>query len=155
MRYAGLIENDIVDSDDGICVSLWMQGCPHHCKGCHNPETWDFNGGIEIDREKLVENVINSLTQNGVKRNFSILGGEPLAEENLEDTLYIINRVRNKFPKIKIYLWTGYTIENLKIKDLKKIDVIIDGLYDEKLRDVSLPLRGSSNQRILYRGKDF
>ena len=59
MRYAGLIENDIVDSDDGICVSLWMQGCPHHCKGCHNPETWDFNGGIEIDREKLVENVIN------------------------------------------------------------------------------------------------
>ena len=155
MRYAGLIENDIVDSDDGICVSLWMQGCPHHCKGCHNPETWDFNGGIEIDREKLVENVINSLTQNGVKRNFSILGGEPLAEENLEDTLYIINRVRNKFPKIKIYLWTGYTIENLKIKDLKKIDVIIDGLYDEKLRDISLPLRGSSNQRILYRGKDF
>ena len=155
MRYAGLIENDIVDSDDGICVSLWMQGCPHHCKGCHNPETWDFNGGIEIDREKLLENVISSLTQNGVKRNFSILGGEPLAEENLEDTLYIINRVRNKFPKIKIYLWTGYTIENLKIKDLKKIDVIIDGLYDEKLRDVSLPLRGSSNQRILYRGKDF
>jgi anaerobic ribonucleoside-triphosphate reductase activating protein len=155
MRYAGLIENDIVDSDDGICVSLWMQGCPHHCKGCHNPETWDFNGGIEIDREKLVENVINSLTQNGVKRNFSILGGEPLAEENLEDTLYIINRIRNKFPKIKIYLWTGYTIENLKIKDLKKIDVIIDGLYDEKLRDISLPLRGSSNQRILYRGKDF
>ena len=155
MRYAGLIENDIVDSDDGICVSLWMQGCPHHCKGCHNPETWDFNGGIEIDREKLVENVINSLTQNGVNRNFSILGGEPLAKENLEDTLYIINRIRNKFPKIKIYLWTGYTIENLKIKDLKKIDVIIDGLYDEKLRDVSLPLRGSSNQRILYRGKDF
>lgn len=155
MRYAGLIENDIVDSDDGICVSLWMQGCPHHCKGCHNPETWDFNGGIEIDREKLVENVINSLTQNGVNRNFSILGGEPLAEENLEDTLYIINRIRNKFPKIKIYLWTGYTIENLKIKDLKKIDVIIDGLYDEKLRDISLPLRGSSNQRILYRGKDF
>ena len=155
MRYAGLIENDIVDSDDGICVSLWMQGCPHHCKGCHNPETWDFNGGIEIDREKLVENVINSLTQNGVNRNFSILGGEPLAEENLEDTLYIINHIRNKFPKIKIYLWTGYTIENLKIKDLKKIDVIIDGLYDEKLRDVSLPLRGSSNQRILYRGKDF
>ena len=155
MRYAGLIENDIVDSDDGICVSLWMQGCPHHCKGCHNPETWDFNGGTEIDREKLVENVINSLTQNGVKRNFSILGGEPLAKENLEDTLYIINRIRNKFPKIKIYLWTGYTIENLKIKDLKKIDVIIDGLYDEKLRDISLPLRGSSNQRILYRGKDF
>ena len=165
MRYAGLIENDIVDSDDGICVSLWMQGCPHHCKGCHNPETWDFKGGIEIDREKLVENVITSLTQNGIKRNFSILGGEPLAEENIKDTFDIINCVRNKFPKIKIYLWTGYTIEYLKklctskyvyiSKILKNVDIIIDGLYNEELRDVNLPLRGSSNQRILYRGKDF
>lgn len=162
MRYAGLIENDIVDSDDGICVSLWMQGCPHHCKGCHNPETWDFNGGKEIDIKKLVENVITSLTQNGVNRNFSILGGEPLAPENIKDTVYIINCVRNKFPKIKIYLWTGYTMEylmncssklggsyNISIsKILRNVDILIEGLYKEELRDTSLLLRGSSNQRI-------
>ncbi len=154
MRYAGLIENDIVDSDDGICVSLWMQGCPHHCKGCHNPETWDFNGGIEIDREKLVENVINSLTQNGVKRNFSVLGGEPLAEENLGDAAYIISKVRESFPDIKIYLWTGYVIEELNKKNifikqiLKNIDVLIDGPFILEKKDLTLKLRGSTNQRI-------
>jgi anaerobic ribonucleoside-triphosphate reductase activating protein len=154
MKYAGLIENDIVDSDDGICVSLWMQGCPHHCKGCHNPETWDFNGGIEIDREKLVENVISSLTQNGIKRNFSVLGGEPLAPENLGDAAYIISKVRESFPDIKIYLWTGYVIEELNKKNifikqiLKNIDVLIDGPFILEKKDLTLKLRGSTNQRI-------
>ena len=154
MRYAGLIENDIVDSDDGICVSLWMQGCPHHCKGCHNPETWNFNGGIEIDREKLVENVISSLTQNGIKRNFSVLGGEPLASENLGDAAYIISKVRESFPDIKIYLWTGYVIEELNKKNifikqiLKNIDVLIDGPFILEKKDLTLKLRGSTNQRI-------
>ena len=154
MRYAGLIENDIVDSDDGICVSLWMQGCPHHCKGCHNPETWNFNGGIEIDREKLLENVISSLTQNGIKRNFSVLGGEPLASENLGDAAYIISKVRESFPDIKIYLWTGYVIEELNKKNifikqiLKNIDVLIDGPFILEKKDLTLKLRGSTNQRI-------
>lgn len=168
MRYAGLIENDIVDCDDGICVSLWMQGCPHHCKGCHNPETWDFNGGEEISIEKLIENVIDSLTQNGVKRNFSILGGEPLAPENVCDTAIIIHQIRSKFKNIKIYLWTGYDFDKLTydggkkclnnrmLKVIKKdVDIVIDGLYKEELRDTTLLLRGSSNQRILYKGKDF
>ena len=154
MRYAGLIKDDIVDCDDGICVSLWMQGCPHHCKGCHNPETWDFNGGIEIDREKLVENVISSLTQNGIKRNFSILGGEPLTPENIVDTANIISKVRESFPDIKIYLWTGYVIEELNKKNifikqiLKNIDVLIDGPFILEKKDLTLKLRGSTNQRI-------
>ena len=167
MRYAGLIKNDIVDCDDGICVSLWMQGCPHHCKGCHNPETWDFNGGIEKTRKKLIDDVIDSLTQNGIKRNFSILGGEPLAPENIVDTVNIIHNVRNKFKDIKIYLWTGYefdklefegfrNINNRALRQIKKdVDVVIDGPYKEELRDTRLLLRGSSNQRILYKGKDF
>lgn len=167
MRYAGLIKDDIVDCDDGICVSLWMQGCPHHCKGCHNPETWDFNGGIEKTRNKLIDDVISSLTQNGIKRNFSILGGEPLTPENIVDTANIIHNVRNKFKDIKIYLWTGYefdklefegfrNINNRALRQIKKdVDVVIDGPYKEELRDTRLLLRGSSNQRILYKGKDF
>ena len=77
MRYAGLIKNDIVDCDDGICVSLWLQGCPHRCKGCHNPETWDFNGGTEIPIEELIKEIIKSINENGVERNFSVLGVEP------------------------------------------------------------------------------
>ena len=67
MRYAGIKYNDIVDGD-GVCVSLWMQGCPHRCKGCHNPETWSFDGGIEIPRWKLTSDIIEA-----IKKNFQIL----------------------------------------------------------------------------------
>lgn len=164
MRYAGIIKDDIVDCDDGICVSFWTQGCPHHCKGCHNPETWDFNGGIEEKKETIINKILSALIENGIERKLSILGGEPLAPKNIIDVCDIIKGIREKLPNIKIYLWTGYTFDKMnfkgKYKDALKyikenVDVVIDGLYDEKLRDVSLPLRGSSNQRILYKGKDF
>lgn len=164
MRYAGIIKDDIVDCDDGVCVSFWTQGCPHHCKGCHNPETWDFNGGIEEEKETIIVKILNALTENGVERKLSILGGEPLAPKNIVDVCDIIKSIREKMPNIKIYLWTGYTFDKIDFKGIykdalkfikKNVDVVIDGLYDERLRDISLPLRGSSNQRILYRGNDF
>ena len=159
MRYAGLVKNDIVAGDDGIAVALYFQGCPHHCKGCHNPETWDFNGGIEIDREKLIENVIDSLTENGVKRNLSILGGEPLAPQNIDNTIYILSKIRKQFKDIKILLWTGYSFKDIKKdkqqkKILKLVNKIIDGKYIEELRDTTLELRGSSNQNIINLDKN-
>ena len=159
MRYAGLVKNDIVDCDDGIAVALYFQGCPHHCKGCHNPETWDFNGGIEIDREKLIENVIDSLTENGIKRNLSILGGEPLAPQNIDNTIYILSKIRKQFKDIKILLWTGYNFKDIKKdkqqkKILKLVNKIIDGKYIEELRDTTLELRGSSNQNIINLDKN-
>lgn len=154
MKYAGLLKNDIVDCDDGICVSLWMQGCPHHCKGCHNPETWSFNGGQEIDVNILIDDILTSISQNGIIRNFSVLGGEPIAPQNIENTYYIIDKVRKSFPQIKIYLWTGYLYEDLKKNKIAKkifnlINYLIDGPYIESLRDLNLKLRGSSNQRII------
>lgn len=164
MRYAGIIKDDIVDCDDGICVSFWTQGCPHHCKGCHNPETWNFDGGKEESKESIIKKIIKAINENGISRNFSILGGEPLSPNNIIDVSDIIEIVRKTYPNIKIYLWTGYTFDKIKYKDecnnalkciKKNIDVVIDGLYDEKLRDITLPLRGSSNQRILYKGKNF
>ena len=153
MRIAGLVKNDIVDSDDGIAVALYFQGCPHHCKGCHNPETWDFNGGMEIDREELIKTVMDSLTENGVKRNLSILGGEPLAPQNIDNTIYILSKIRKQFKDIKILLWTGYSFKDIKKdkrqkKILKLVNKIIDGKYIEELRDTTLELRGSSNQNI-------
>lgn len=152
MRIAGINKNDMVNCDDGVCVSVWMQGCPHHCKGCHNPETWDFNGGKEVDRQKFANEVAEAINANGIKRHLSILGGEPLAPQNIEDTIYIIDCVKSKFPEIKVYLWTGYVIEELKeSKILEKIDVLIDGKYDEAKRDLSHKLKGSSNQRVLYK----
>ena len=154
MRIAGLVKNDIVDSDDGIAVALYFQGCPHHCKGCHNPETWDFNGGMEIDREELIKTVMDSLTENGIKRNLSILGGEPLAPQNIDNTIYILSKIREQFKDIKILLWTGYSFKDIKKdkqqkKILKLVNKIIDGKYIETLRDTTLKLRGSSNQNII------
>ena len=153
VRYAGLDKNDILNGE-GFCVSFWTQGCPHRCKGCHNPETWDFNNGIEIEYSQLINDIIQSISANGIIRNFSILGGEPFCKENLELVNRIIKDVRKKYPKIKIYCWTGYTYEDL-IKDneakqiLNQIDVLIDGLFILEQRDITLKLKGSLNQRVI------
>lgn len=155
MRIAGLKLNDCIDGE-GISVSLWTQGCPHRCLGCHNPETWDFKGGYEDETNNLRGEIIKALTANGIKRNFSILGGEPLCRENVEDVLTIISCVKAALPDTKIYLWTGYTYEylmtlnNKYINDiLSKIDVLIDGPFIQEQRDLSLHLRGSRNQRVI------
>ena len=155
MRIAGLIKNDMVDGS-GFCVSLWTQGCPHRCPGCHNPETWDFNGGTVITLDELEKEILEALNANGVERNFSVLGGEPLCEENLYDVAKIISKVRHNFPDRKIFVWTGYTYEELKEKNslvlnalLNNIDILIDGRFEIDKRDITLWLRGSRNQRVI------
>ena len=160
MKYAGLMENDIANGE-GVCVSLWTQGCPHHCPGCHNPETWDFEGGYEVP-DDIRGKIVKAISANDITRNFSILGGEPLCEENLDEVDKIITGVRTAFPQIKIFVWTGYVLDELvKRKDerinhiLSQVDVLIDGPYIEAERDITLELRGSKNQRILYHGVDF
>jgi anaerobic ribonucleoside-triphosphate reductase activating protein len=154
MQYAGLIKNDIA-AGEGVNVSFFTQGCPFHCKGCHNPQTWDFAGGKEFTPETL-EDIIQSISANGVQRNFSIMGGEPLCPENIFLVSMIILKVREIYPDIKIYLWTGYTYEELltrlepKIQViLDNIDYLIDGPFILEQRDITLPMRGSANQRIL------
>lgn len=157
MKYAAIKENDYLNGE-GICVSFWVQGCPHRCEGCHNPKQWDFKGGTELPNDYKGQ-VIKAISANGITRNFSVLGGEPLCEENIKLTLDIVTAVRVAYPHIKIFLWTGYIFEELKhplIKDiLSKIDVLIDGPYIQSQRDVTLKLRGSTNQRILYKNIDF
>lgn len=155
MRYAGLIQNDIVDSVDGFAVSFWVQGCPFHCKGCHNPHTWDFDGGFELPSDYYAT-IKEFLSANDLQRNLSILGGEPLCAENLKLVNDIVSKARNDFPSIKILVWTGYLWErllgenNALIKNiLGKIDILIDGQFVQELKDVTLPLRGSSNQRVI------
>lgn len=159
MRYAGLISNDFADGK-GVCVSFWTQGCPHHCVGCHNPETWDFNGGEELPLD-IYDKIDRAILANGIQRNFSILGGEPLCIENLNLTYQVLEHVRRRFPDITIYCWTGYKLEELKKRnDITKsilglINVLIDGPFIQEQRDITLSLRGSLNQRVLYKGKDF
>jgi anaerobic ribonucleoside-triphosphate reductase activating protein len=154
MRYSGLIRNDLAAAP-GVSVSFFTQGCPHKCKGCHNPETWSFNGGKEFTPQVLDE-IYEALGANGIERSFCVMGGEPLCPENVFLTLLVIGEVKRHFPTVKIYLWTGYYYEVLKKRTdahtqqiLKLVDVLIDGPYEEHLRDVSLPMRGSSNQSII------
>ena len=160
MRIAKIKYNDTVDGE-GICVSLWTQGCSHHCEGCHNPETWDENGGYEISLEDLKKTIIEAIPANGIKRNFSVLGGEPFLPNNINNIAKILEEVRKAYPDIKIFVWTGYKLEQLlKLYDnmnkiLSNIDVLIDGPFVLKQRDITLKLRGSSNQRILYKNIDF
>ena len=155
MKYAGLIKNDLAAAP-GISVSFFSQGCPHHCPGCHNPETWDFEGGKEFT-PKVIDEIIEALEANNITRNFCVMGGEPLCEDNCFLTLLIVKTVKEKLPNIKIYIWTGYYYKNIKdsgnshiTQILDLADVIIDGPYVESLRDTTLLMRGSSNQNIIY-----
>lgn len=153
MKYAGLIKNDIA-AGPGICVTFFTQGCPHHCPGCHNPETWAFDGGEEFYPD-LINEIAEALTANGINRSFCIMGGEPLCPENEFLTMLLIIEVRKKIPDVPIYIWTGYTLEELLQKGdrmksiLQSIDFLIDGPYKQELHDITLQMRGSSNQRII------
>lgn len=155
MKYSGLILNDFTAAP-GVSVTFFVQGCPFKCKGCHNPESWDFEGGKEFTNDTL-ETIIAGLTANGVKRNLAIMGGEPLCDENIFLTVLVINEVKRRLPDVQIYVWTGYLYEDLLNKEsnirvktiLDNANCIIDGPYIEELRDTTLPMRGSSNQRII------
>ena len=160
MKYAGIIKNDF-SAAPGISVSFFVQGCPHHCKGCHNPETWDFDGGKEFTYDVL-NDIAESLFANGISRSLAIMGGEPLCEQNIFLTLLVVKTIKEKYPDVKIYIWSGYTYDylmshittNLHLKQvLDYADFLIDGPYVEELRDISLPMLCSSNQKIIYLNK--
>ena len=153
MRYAGIIKNDIAAAP-GVSVTFYTQGCPHHCFGCHNPETWNFEGGKEFTPE-VIDEILEALTANNIMRSLAIQGGEPLCVENEFLTLLIVKTVKEKFPDIKIYIWTGYYFNSLPntpyIKQILELtDCLIDGPYIEEERDITLPMRGSRNQNIIY-----
>lgn len=158
MRYAGIKENDTTNGE-GVCLSVFTQGCPHRCKGCFNSETWDFDGGIEVeDMDKFIKDIVLKLRANGVQRNLSILGGEPLCDANQHFVSLLVGVAREAYPDIKIYLWTGYYLEDVPKNVytdfiLENVDVIIDGPFIEEERDITLKLRGSKNQRILTKEK--
>lgn len=154
MRYAGLIKNDM-SAAPGVSVTFFTQGCPHRCRGCHNPETWDFEKGQEFTNDTLDE-ILSALTANGIERSLAIMGGEPLCQENSFLTYLVIKTVKEKLPNTKIYVWTGYYFErlqemtNVRIQQILELtDVLIDGPYVERLRDITLPMRGSSNQSVI------
>lgn len=168
MRYAQIRECDI-SNGEGVGVALFVQGCHFHCKNCFNSETWDFNGGKEWTKE--VENKFLELIEKPYIRRISVLGGEPLANENLDDVLDLVNKIRLSFPKKSIWLYTGYHVigiydnlwvlkpnindsyfsNNTKIRSniISLCDVLIDGRYIDSQRDITLKWKGSKNQRVI------
>ena len=153
-KIAGIYWDDTAAAP-GISLSVYFSGCHFHCPGCHNPEAQDFNYGREYDLD-IRQEIIQKLNKNGVMRTLSILGGEPLNEENIGDVLNLIGWCKLDYPDLKIYVWTGYTIEELEARNdddvravLRNITCLIEGRYEQDKRDTTLPLRGSSNQRII------
>lgn len=146
MRYSQIRRLDI-SNGEGVGVALFTQGCHFHCKNCFNESTWDFNGGKEFTKE--VEDSFYKLVDRPHIDRVTILGGEPLADENLETIDRLVANINKK-----IWVYTGNTFETLISNDkyksiLNNIDVLVDGRYVDELRDLNLKFRGSSNQRII------
>lgn len=161
MNYASIRELDI-SNGESVGVALFVQGCPFnpHCHNCFNPETWDFNGGKEWTKD-VEKEFLNLIKRPYIKR-ISFLGGEPLAEQNLDDILNLVNEIRPSFPNKNIWLYSGYTWESIfgdygldisnnskRREIIRKCNIMVDGKYIDSKRDVSLKWRGSSNQRVI------
>lgn len=151
MKYAKIRKMDI-SNGEGVRVSLFVQGCSFHCKNCFNQETWDFNGGKEFTTAEIQK--IIELVDKDYIAGLSILGGEPLHNNNVDEVFHIVATFKEKFPNKDIWLWTGFKFEDA-IKDskrkfiLRNIDVLIDGQFEEDKKDLTLKWRGSSNQRVI------
>ena len=147
MRYNRIRKMDI-SNGPGVRVSIFFQGCSFHCKNCFNQETWDFDGGSEFGDEQINE-IINLCSPSHIT-GLSILGGEPMHPKNIEGTILLAKRFKEVFPNKTIWVWTGFLIQNLFNREiLNYIDVLVDGQFDDKLKDPRLKWRGSSNQRVI------
>ena len=147
VNLAGIVTDSIVDGP-GLRTTLFAQGCPHHCPGCHNPETWDFNGGHETD----TETVLGIVRYSPLSRGVTFSGGEPFAQA---EGFAEIARVLKTFCGYEVASYTGYTFEALlngtsaQRELLNWLDVLIDGPYLESERSLELSFRGSRNQRVI------
>jgi anaerobic ribonucleoside-triphosphate reductase activating protein len=161
MNYLG-IDKSSISNGPGVRVVLWVSGCTCRCKGCQNPESWNFNAGKLFD-EKAKKELFNALNKQYV-RGISISGGHPLENKNVEDIYLLIKEIKEKLPTKDIWLYTGYTWEQifptvcLDMFNVNNVyrkaavgmcDVIVDGPYIEEQRDITLAFCGSKNQRLI------
>ena len=151
MNYIKVTKNDIANGIGIGCV-LWVSGCDIHCKNCHNQSTWDFNTGQPFTEDTMQE-ILLTLTKPYISR-FTISGGHPLDPRNAPKVLEIVKRVKMVFPNKDIWIYSGYEwnyiIQDETLREIMRYtDVLVDGAYIDELRDIALPFRGSSNQRII------
>lgn len=147
MNYHNITHDDMLNGD-GLRVVLWVAGCSHHCKNCQNPITWDPDGGILFDKEAR-EEIFEQLEKDYIA-GITFSGGDPLHEANLKEVTALTKEIRSRYPKKTIWLYTGYLWDEVREWEIMKyLDVLVDGKYEEKLRDSKLHWKGSSNQRII------
>ena len=148
MNYCGLNKNDIANGE-GVRVSLFVSGCRNQCIGCHNPQAGDFSYGQPFTSETEKE-IIEALRPPWIQ-GLSVLGGEPCEEENEKALLPLLKKIWWEMPEKDIWLFSGYTYEMLRGEEiLRYVDVLVDGPFLLEQKDISLPFRGSRNQRILH-----
>lgn len=150
MNICDIKTNDVANGQK-VVVSLWVSGCEHHCPGCFQKETWDIDYGRKFTEDDM-QLILNSIEANGVKRNFSVLGGDPTHPNNRDEVHAIIQKVKESYPNAQVWVWTGYTYEVILDSFpwfLDGIDVLIDGRFIQEQRNLMLMYRGSSNQRVI------
>ena len=158
MNYAKIKKYDIADGP-GVRVSLFVSGCRHHCKGCFNAETWDFNYGQPYTAETEAE-IIDALKSSYIA-GFTLLGGEPFEPENQVEMVKLLKKIRETYPEKSIWCYTGYLYDvdlipsgkvftEVTQEMLSYIDTLVDGEFIEEEKDLSLKFRGSRNQRIIH-----
>ena len=158
MNYCNIKYCDIANGE-GVRTTLFVSGCTNHCEECFQPETWDFHYG-EPFTEETVRKVLESLKPDYIN-GLTLLGGEPFEPQNQRELVKLLHRVRREYPNKNIWCFTGFTLDGELWKDgshprcevtdemLSLIDVLVDGRFVRALKDISLKVRGSSNQRII------
>ena len=145
MKYIKISKCDIANGP-GVRTVLWVSGCNHYCKNCHNPDTWNYHFGKDFNKEAhdyLFECLSKSYIQ-----GITFSGGDPLYPDNRQGVINLIKEIRSELPSKDIWLYTGYKWEQIKHLDLD-IDVLVDGPFIEQEKDISLLFRGSKNQRLI------
>lgn len=147
MRYHNITKDDMLNGD-GLRVVLWVAGCTHQCEGCHNPCTWNINGGIPFDEDAEKE-LFNILSRDYIS-GITFSGGDPLHPANISEIGRLVKKTRCEFPDKTIWLYTGFLWEEINSLDfIENIDVVVDGEFKIDLKDNNLMWRGSANQRVI------
>ncbi len=147
MNIISIHENDPVNSITGFSTTIYFAGCEHRCKGCFSPQTWEYNQGKSYSVDELMK-----VLKYSKNKNISLIGGDVFYPLNRNEGVELINRIKKETNKT-LYVWTGYLKEEVeKWVDISFIDFLIEGKFIIEKRDLRLQLRGSSNQRIFYKG---
>lgn len=147
MNYLDILDCDILDGD-GVRVTLFISGCSHRCKGCHNKESWNAFNGKEFTLD-TVQKILKALDRDYID-GLTLSGGDPLFMQNRLEITKLCKAVKEAFPNKTIWLYTGYKYEEVETLEVfEYVDVLVDGKFKLDLRDVSLAFRGSSNQRVI------